>query len=849
MGKRLIVAEKHSVGKDIAKVLGCREKVDGALCGEHDIVTWAFGHLLEQCYPEDMDDKYKEWNMADLPIFPEPFRLKVTGSGEKQFDIIKGYMNDPQVDSIVCATDAGREGELIFRYIYQMAGCSKPVERLWISSLTYSAIKKGFEGLKSASEYDDLYESARCRSEADWLVGINGSRAFAIANSVWGLSVGRVLSPTLAILVRRERERRDFVPEEFCEVIASFDGWDGRLVNPETQDDPDTWSRFAKAREPELKQFAAPKQGEATVSEVSTSEEQIPPQQLYDLTSLQRDANRIYGYSSKFTLDTAQKLYERHKAITYPRTDSRFLSSDIKSTLNKRLESLCNGALAPYAKQAMESERDLFGRFILNKGVSDHHAIIPTGEAKNMEKWSKAEKQIFDLIAGRFVGMFLPDKHVLHQEIRTVIDDKEFRSFGEKVLEAGWSAADRSRTSGQKELPLLEKGEGVTVKSVIVREDATKPPVPHTEASLLNAMEHAGTIIEEESLEDHESEFGIGTPATRAATIEKLVEKMMITRKGRALIPTAYGMQLVEILPEYLQSPEMTGEWEARLARISKGTDDPDAFMAGIRELTTDLVKYADAQGDTGIKDADVVGTCPVCGQKVRDYPEAYYCENQECGFRRIWKMQKGFHPMLNAETMKQLLKSGKAETEKGTFKLTKDEPYIAFERAEKPEPQLDAFYALIDEYGLEPVDKTASGGALWFRGDWGDALMTDFVAACSEVGCELKFSKDAKALKHKSGWFFKVDVQAEQKGSQEPAGGTVAAEAAENEDPVLKLIEASGLPYADKRPKGGSLWFIAGEEEGKKLAEQCAQKGATFKFSEKGGKATGKKPGWYWKG
>ena len=758
MGKRLIVAEKPSVGRDIAKVLNCKEQVSGAIIGENDIITWAFGHLVSQCYPEEMDERYKEWKMEDLPIIPDPFQLKVLGSGEKQFGIIKEYMNSPQVDSIVCATDAGREGELIFRYIYQMAGCTKPVERLWISSLTFGAIKKGFENLKSASEYDNLYQSAKCRSEADWLVGINSSRAFAITNGVWGLSIGRVLSPTLAILVRREQERRDFVPEGYCELIASFDRWAGKLTNPETREDPNTWSRYEKERETELKQFAATKPREAIVCDVLNREDQIPAQQLYDLSSLQRDANRIYGYSSKFTLDTAQELYERHKAITYPRTDSRYLSSDIKSTLNKRLESLCVGTLAPFAKQAMDSEKDLFGRFIMNKGVSDHHAIIPTGEAKGMEQWSKAEKQIFGLIAGRFIGMFLPDKLVLRQEIHTTIDDKVFRSFGEKVIEAGWSAVDQSRASGLKELPLLAKGNTVTVKSMIVRTDATKPPAPHTEASLLNAMEHAGKIVEEGSVDDHESEFGIGTPATRAAIIEKLVEKQMIKRRGRTLFPTEYGMRLVEILPNYLRSPEMTGEWEARLTRISEGADNPGVFMADIKELTNDLVKYAEVQGDAGIKDADVVGVCPLCGQNVREFPEAYYCESKECGFRRIWKAQKGFHPTLKADTMKQLLNNGKAKTQQGMYRLIKTEPYITFERAEKPEPQFEKLRDLIFEYGLEPVDKTAKGGALWFQGEWDDVLMKEFVSACNEIGCELKYAQDSKALKHKSGWYLSID-------------------------------------------------------------------------------------------
>ena len=444
MGKRLIVAEKPSVGRDIAKVLLCNKHMKGAIAGDKDIVTWAVGHLVSQCYPEEMDDKYKEWRMEDLPIIPEPFQLKVLESGEKQFEIIKSFMNDPEVDTIVCATDAGREGELIFRYIYQMAECNKPVKRLWISSLTYSAIKSGFENLKDSSEYDNLYQSARCRSEADWLIGMNGSRAFSIANDLKGVSIGRVLSPTLSILVQREIERKEFVPEEYCELIATFGNYAGRMINPSRAEDLETWSHFPVEKRHMMEQLVAEKLDRAKVSYVSNEEESIPSLQLYDLTSLQRDANKL-GYTAKKTLEIAQSLYEKRKAITYPRTDSRYLSSDIKSTLEKRLNSLCFGKWESAVGQALTSEKDLFGRFINNKGVSDHHAIIPTGEAKGIESWSKGEHEIFDLIAGRFIGMFLPNKEVLHQTIETAIGDNIFLSHGEKVLKQGWAEADKSR--------------------------------------------------------------------------------------------------------------------------------------------------------------------------------------------------------------------------------------------------------------------------------------------------------------------------------------------------------------------------------------------------------------------
>ena len=849
MGKRLIVAEKKSVGQELAKTLNCREKADGAIIGDNDIVTWARGHLVELCEPEALDEKYKEWKSEDLPIFPDPFRLQVSRDGEKQFNIIKTWMNYPEIDSIVCATDAGREGELIFRYIYQLAGCKKPVERLWISSLTYSAIKKGFENLKSSSEYDNLYQSARCRSEADWLIGMNGSRAFAIANEKRGLSVGRVTSPTLAILVDRELERRNFRPEEYCELVISYDGWEGRMINPDKKDDPEKWSRFAVTQKADLQTFASAQHMKARVVLSDSIEETIPPLQLYDLTSLQRDANRLYNYSSKYTLDMAQNLYEK-KAITYPRTDSRYLSADIKSTLNKRLESLCNGVWDVYARQALQSERNLFGRFINDGRVTDHHAIIPTGEAKEMEKWSKGEQHVYDLISRRFIGMFFADRVVSRQTVRTCIDDAEFLSFGEKAVAEGWSAVDHSHRSSVRELPEVSKGDIVRVRSMRVRTDQTRPPAPHTEASLLNAMEHAGKITRDETEETQETEYGIGTPATRADIIEKLLKKGMVERKGRALVPTKYGIRLIDILPDFICSPQMTGEWEARLNHISKGEEAPEAFMNDIRDLTSKLVKSGVEKGDQGLKDANVVGTCPLCGNKVREYTDAYYCENKECSFRRIWKARKGVHPTLSSNMMQELLDKGEATTDKGVYTIIRTEPYISFERAEKREPEFDALRKLISDYGLEPVNKVLSGGALWFEGERGDETMRDFASDCSDIGCSLQFASDARALKHKSGWYLEVKpehveafrnvfdqkTEISKEDSVTPAGG----------DPVLDLVKESGFEYIDKREKKGGLWIVAGEEEAKQFVKDCKDKGIIWTFAPNGSRSTKHKPGWY---
>lgn len=855
MSKRLIIAEKPSVGRDIANVLNCRENGPGCRIGENDIVTWSVGHLVGLCYPDEMDERYAAWNLADLPILPAHFQLKVLESSEKQYEIVKSLMNDSDVDSIVCATDAGREGELIFRYIYQMAGCTRPVQRLWISSLTYRAIKEGFENLKPAAEYDDLYESARCRAEADWLIGMNGSRAYAIVNDLRRLSVGRVLSPALSILVKRELEIRNFVPETYCEVIASFDGYEGRMVNPAREGTAE-WSRFPAEQKTELDRFVKSRSSVGKVVSYECVEEMQPPRQLFDLTSLQRDANRLFGMSSKRTLDVAQSLYERHKAITYPRTDSKFLSADIKSTLPKRLESLLDGDLGKYASQALVSERDLFGRFINNKGVSDHHAIIPTGEAKGTENWTKQEKQIYELIARRFIGMFFPDRDVIHQTIRTDVDGRLFLSMGELETDPGWSIVDTSRKRKAQALPEIEEGAAVSVLSMRTRTDKTKAPAPHTEASLLAAMEHAGKIVPEDSADDKETEFGIGTPATRAATIEKMLEKEMAVRRGRALIPTEYGIKLISILPDVLQSPEMTGEWEARLSRISKGTESPDDFMRDIRRLTKEVVGFAAAKGDTGIRNAKGVGPCPLCGSIVREYDTAYYCVNKECGFRKIYKVVKGFHPVLRPATMRELLENKAAETEKGTYSIINEPPYIAFTYAPKPVPDYKALRALIDEYGLEPVDKVANGGGLWFKGGKNEELLKDFAGDCREIGCVLDSHEDSRALGRKNGWCLRVDkadlgAYAEAFGIKvapavNPEPGHGPEPAADSEDPVLKLVQESGFEWADKRPNGGSLWIIAGEEEGKQLAEKCRALGVKFSFTAKGGRASGKRPAWY---
>ena len=856
MAKRLIIAEKPSVGRDIANVLNCQENGEGCRIGDNDVVTWAVGHLVGLRYPDEINDRYADWNLSDLPIIPDPFELKVLDSGEKQFNIVKSWMNDPEIDRIVCATDAGREGELIFRYIYQMAGCNKPVDRLWISSLTYRAIKEGFENLKPDSEYDNLYESARCRSEADWLIGMNGSRAYGIVNNMKRLAIGRVLSPTLSILVKRTKEILAFVPEEYCEVIASYRGFDGRMVCAENVNS-DEWSHFPIAKKAMLDDYVNNHSRTGEVVCVENEEDVQPPQQLYDLTSLQRDANRLYGMSSKWTLDTAQRLYEKRKAITYPRTDSRFLSADIKSTFPKRLESLRFGELVQYVDQALQSDRDLFGRFINNKGVSDHHAIIPTGEARDMENWDKDEVRIYDLIARRFLAMFFPDRSILHQRLETLVDGKRFISIGEKVIEIGWGIVDKSRSVKHNELPEFVQGDIVAIERMRLRTDQTKAPAPHTEASLLAAMEHAGKILPEDELDAQETEYGIGTPATRAATIEKLIEKEMVIRRGKALIPTKFGVCLFDILPTVLQSPELTGEWEAKLAKINKGTYSPDTFMQEIRGLTKDVVNYAIGLGDTGIKEAKAVGRCPLCGSAVREYKDAYYCTKKECDFRRIYKAVAGFHPTLHSITMRELLADGTAITEKGTYKLIDVPPYISFEYAPEPVPDYKALHELLMEYGFKPVSKVSSGGGFWVAGERYEEVIQDFVRDSKRIGCLFDYFADARALRHKNGWCHKVDPQYkdafdavfsrafELPDNLRELGFSPVTDRTE-QDPVISLIKEYGFEYADKRANGGSLWIITGREEGRELIAKCRELGIQFEYTERGSRSTGRRPAWY---
>jgi DNA topoisomerase-3 len=593
MGKILVITEKPSVGRDIARVLQCTQKGDGFLYNDTYIVSWAIGHLVGLQEPEKYDSRYKSWRMDTLPIVPEKMQLQVLPGTGKQFNILKKLMNDKSVSSLICATDSGREGELIFRYIYRMAGCKKPFQRLWISSMTDEAVREGFSRLRPGSDYDLLYESARCRSEADWLVGINGSRAFSIQYNTL-LSIGRVQTPTLAILVARHHEIESFVPQDYWEVHCTFPGYKGVWFKDKVSQN--------RIFEKEKADFIAEKVKGKT-GRVKTVAKQLKKQlfpQLYDLTELQRDANRRYGFSAQKTLKLAQQLYENRKLITYPRTDSRYLSQDLVPVLRPLVQNLEEGPYGIYAKPVLELSRlPVTKRLVDDSKVTDHHAIIPA-KTKMKTALSEDERKIFDLIVRRFLAVFYPPYEYEETQVHTEVEGETFYTRGISVKELGWKILYEDKNTESKEdeqsLPPLEEGQPAVAAAAEVIKKKTQPPKPYTEAALLSAMENAGRFVKDEALREELKQGGLGTPATRAAIIERLLEVGYVKRQKKALIPTEKGIRLIKAVPEELKSPETTGKWERALGNIAKGTMSPERFMGSIIRYVNYIVSEAAAR-------------------------------------------------------------------------------------------------------------------------------------------------------------------------------------------------------------------------------------------------------------
>ena len=678
MGKILVIAEKPSVARDIAKVLKANQKGDGCLIGENYVVSWAVGHLVTLAEPEDYDEKYKKWNFSTLPILPEEMKLKAIQQTRSQLKVLHKWMNSAEIDSLICATDSGREGELIFRYIYNITNCKKPFERLWISSMTEEAIKEGFATLKDGREYDLLYISAKCRSEADWLVGMNATRAYTLRYDAL-LSIGRVQTPTLALIVNKQKEIDAFVAEDYFEVQADFGGYTGMWIDQEEHTRIEK-EETAKA----IVQKVSGKQ--AVITKVEKEEKKTPPPLLYDLTELQRDCNKKFGFSAKKTLDIAQSLYEKRKMITYPRTDSRYLSDDMKGKVHNTLRRLNElEEYQPYT-QPLSGNISFTKRIIDNSKVTDHHAIIPTDGKLRVDSLMEEEKKVFSLVAARFLAVFYPYYRYETTKVYAMAEQEQFLSKGTVVLEEGWQAVEKAlvpatatkkkkKDEEEQKLPALTEGEQRKIEKAAVQKKKTKPPTPYTESSLLSAMENAGRFVEDEALKEQMKDSGLGTPATRAAIIERLLTVGYIVRKGKNLIPTEKGMKLIEVVPIEMSSPQTTGKWEKGLSSISKGKMTEERFMASIRRYVQFLIQDA-ASG----RRADVVfpaeqirgkkrknnafGKCPVCGRDILENTKSFYCAGWKNGCKfSLWKDSLTPYGLtLDGGMVKLLLKSGKTE-------------------------------------------------------------------------------------------------------------------------------------------------------------------------------------------
>ena len=648
---KLVLAEKPSVAQSIAKVLGANKREDGYLEGNGYVVSWCVGHLVELAQPEAYDVKYSKWAYADLPIFPADWRYEVSSGTKKQFGILKKLMARDDVASLVCATDAGREGELIFRLVYHKAGCRKPFERLWISSMEDSAIREGFENLRSGTEYDALYEAALCRERADWIVGINATRLFS---TLYGqtLNVGRVMTPTLAMAVMREAAIAAFKPEPFYTVQIGLDGFTAASERFKKKSDAEAVSKDCSI---------------AAVTKAERKEKNEKPPSLYDLTSLQRDANRVFGYTAQQTLDYTQNLYEK-KLVTYPRTDSRYLTDDMAHNL----PDLVNMAFHTFPAPGVDNVPVHAEQVVDNKKVTDHHAIIPTRELQkcNLNELPKGELAILQLISTRlFVAVGDP-----HRYAETVIEldcgGTAFSAKGKTILHNGWKALARksgSTKSDEKEqvLSSVSVGDEMAVISTEIKEGKTSPPKHYTEDTLLQSMETAGA----DEMPDEVERKGLGTPATRAGIIEKLVRIGFLERKGdkktKHLIPTHKGTALVTVMPEQIQSPSMTADWEEKLLLIEKGEYASEDFMDEIKDVIAGLIQNYEVIQDSEVlmsKESNAVGKCPVCGSSVEEKAKAFFCSNRSCKFA-LWKNNRYFESIgksMTSATAQKLLGSGK---------------------------------------------------------------------------------------------------------------------------------------------------------------------------------------------
>ena len=643
--KSLVIAEKPSVARDIARVLKCGKNINGAIEGSQYIVTWGLGHLVTLADPEDYDPKFKEWKMEDLPMLPDQFKLEVIKQTGKQYQAVKAQLHRKDVGEVIIATDAGREGELVARLILKKAGCQKPLKRLWISSVTDKAIREGFAHLKDGKEYENLYDAAMCRAEADWMVGINATRALTCKYNAQ-LSCGRVQTPTLAMIAKREAEIKAFVPQPYYGIQA-------RSASPSLlltwQDEKSkSFRSFDRERIGGLVKELQGKDG--VVEEIKKTPKKSFAPLLYDLTELQRDANKKFNYSAKETLNIMQRLYENHKVLTYPRTDSRYLSEDIIPTIKERLKACGVGPYKTLAGRLVNQPLSVKLFFVDNSKVSDHHAIIPTEQFVQMDHMTVDERRIYDLVVRRFLAVLYPPFEYEQTSLWVRIGNERFTANGKIVKSQGWKAAygdsfeddeeENEEVRGQQ-LPELKKGDHIARLSVTMTEGKTKPPAPFNEATLLSAMENPVAYMETKDKDMAKTlgeTGGLGTVATRADIIEKLFSSFLLEKRGKDIFLTSKAKQLLELVPEELKKPELTADWEMKLSRIAGGKLKRAAFMKDIRVYSQELISQI-KKGEGQFRHDNLTNTkCPVCGKRMLSVKgknsEMLVCQDRECGHR-----------------------------------------------------------------------------------------------------------------------------------------------------------------------------------------------------------------------
>jgi DNA topoisomerase-3 len=723
--KTLVIAEKPSVGRDLAGVLpdSFKQSKDKThLVGDAYVITWAIGHLVGLADPETYDERLKKWRFADLPIVPDRFKLVPNDDkAKKQLQAVHRLLKSDEIELVVNACDAGREGELIFAYLFETSGVKKPVKRLWLNSMTKKAIEAAFTELREGDEMRLLEEAARSRSEADWLVGMNATRAASIrlrAAFDGAVSLGRVQTPTLALVVRRELEIRAFVPEPYWLVEALFAAagervYSGRYLGGK---------RIAEEDATKIVGECEGKTG--LITKLEKKEEREAPQLLYDLTSLQRHANTLLGFSARRTLAAAQRLYEEHKAITYPRTSSRFLTSDMIGEIKPTAGLV--GRNERYAKAAAYVtglDRLPLGRVVNDKKVADHHAIIPTRSEHDLTKMGPDESRIYDLVTKRFLAIFHPDAVYERTRVETTVAEHVFRTSGRVLLAAGWKGVygeeaqsdrrDEDDAGGDQLLPALTEGEDAETREIEALRKETQPPRRFTEGSLLAAMETAGKDIEDAELREAMKDSGIGTPATRAAIIERLIQVGYIEREGRALLATDKGVQVISLLGEHpLTSPQLTGDWERRLGLIEQGEDTRPAFMSDIVKFTRETVADLDKLKGVKIERANL-GPCPVCGRDVIENRKGYSCWTKDdpgCGFV-IWK--KKANKILPPAVVKELMDTRRTVKPVSGFRGRSGRSFSAKLKLEQNEEgkwrvEFDEEWANAPR---EPADRAENGG------------------------------------------------------------------------------------------------------------------------------------------